>query len=203
MTWNTSMPDMSNQVSADIPDIAENFATLDYDYLWVPAEEMITLTTNGAAAGTNEYATNDVMLSYFAFDDGTEEYVAFTKVLSERWNKGTIKAKFYWSSASGSSIADTVEWQLQALALSHGDTIDGAYTDTGEVISDAVTAANGTDLQITDATPAITINGPPALGDMINFKVSRNVAGTDDMTEDAWLFGVFLQLSPSEAVTAW
>ena len=203
MTWNDSIPAVGNQISADVPDIEENFATLPYINIWVPATAMIPLTTNGAEAGENEYATNDVMLRYLAFDDATEEYAAFSLPMPENWNRLTIKAKFYWSSATGSSIGDDVEWQLQGLAIGDSDPIDGAFTDVGEVITDKITAANGTDLQITSATPAITINGTPVLGDLVNLKVSRNVAGTDDMEEDAWLFGVFLQLTRNEAVAGW
>lgn len=203
MTYNTGIPDVSNQISADIPDIEENFATLPYINVWVPATAMVPLTTNGAEAGENEYATNDVMMRYLAFDDATEEYAAINMVMPENWNRSTFKAKFYWSSATGSTAGDTVEWQLQGVSMSDSDALDQAYTDTGEVITDTLLANNGTDLQITSATPAITINGSPALGDLINLKVSRNVGGTDDMVEDAWLFGIMLQLTRNEAVSGW
>jgi hypothetical protein len=63
---------------------------------------------------------------------------------------------------------------------------------------------------ISAATPAVTIGGSPALGDLVHFKISRNVGGTDDMTEDAWLFGVLIQISETfpdasgtNAVAAW
>jgi len=165
---------------------------------------MTPLSTNGAEAGVNEYATNDVMIDYFAFDGATEEYVAVNLVMPEDWNRSTIKAKFYWAPGdSACTAADTVEWQMQGISVSDDGTIDTAYTDAGEVISDAVTAGKNADLHITSTTPAITINGSPALGDLINLKISRNVGGTDDMTEDAWLFGVFIQYTASNAIVAW
>ncbi len=205
MTWNASIPDLTNQISADIPDIEENFATLPYINVWVPATAMIPLTTNGAEAGENEYATNDVMLRYLAFDGATEEYVAFNMVMPENWNRSTLKAKFYWSpsSADCTGTTDTVEWQLAGISISDDGAIDDAFTDAGEVITDTVTAGENADLHITSATPAITINGTPALGDLISFKLSRNVSGTDIMAEDAWLFGCMLQLTRNEAVAAW
>ena len=92
-----------------------------------------------------------------------------------------IKAKFYWSSATGSTAGDTVEWQLQGLAIGDSDPLDGAFTDTGEVITDTLLANNGTDLQITSATSAITINGTPALGDLVR-KAGRTTEYTRGLT---------------------
>jgi hypothetical protein len=204
MTWNASIPALTNQIASDVPDIEENFACIAYINVWVPVTSMYPLTTNGAEAGEHEYATNDVMHRYFAFDGTTEEYVAFNIVMPENWNRSTLKAKFYWSPGdSACSATDTVEWQLQGISVSDDGSIDDAFTDTGEVISDAVTAGKNADLHITSATPAITINGSPALGDLVSFKLSRNVGGDDDMTEDAWLFGCYLQLGINEAVSAW
>jgi hypothetical protein len=173
-----------------------------YVNIWISPNEMTALTTNGAASGTNEYATNDIMVPYFAFDDATEEFVAFSMPMPEGWNRSTIKAKFFWSSATSSTAGDTVEWEIQAGALTDNDAIDAAL-GTGQVISDTLLANNGTDLQVTSATPATTVGGTPALGDLVHFKISRNVGGTDDMVEDAWLFGVWIQIAQSKAVVAW
>ena len=204
MTWNASKPALTNQIAADIPDMEENFACLAYINIWVPAAAMYPLDTNGAEAGSYEYATNDVIHRYFAFDGATEQYVGFNTVLPENWNRSTVRAKFYWAPGdSACTAADTVEWQIAGISVSNDGAIDDAFTDAGEVISDAVTAGKNADLHITATTPAVTINGSPALGDLISFKVSRNVGGTDDMTEDAWLFGVYLQIGINEAVAAW
>ena len=205
MTFNTGIPAVGNQISADIPDIEENFATLPYINIWVPATAMVPLASDGAEAGENEYATYDVIFRYMAFDGGaTEEEVSFSIVAPENWNRGTLKAKFYWTGSSGCSDGDTVEWQIQAIAFGDGDTLDAAYTDVGEVISDAVDAQVEAELRVTSATPAITVNGTPALGDMINFKIIRNTSSAGDvMAEDAWLFGCMLQLTRNEAVAGW
>lgn len=174
------------------------------DTIWIPASAMIPLTTNGAAPGTVEKATNDIMLDYLAFVTGTEQFAAFNVPMPDTWNLGTIKAKFFWAPATDSGAAgDTVEWEIAAGALSNGDTIDSAL-GTGQVISDAVIANESAILHITGATPALTVGGTPALGDMIHFKVSRNVGGTDDHGYDAWLFGVLIQFTKgSTAGAAW
>jgi hypothetical protein len=177
-----------------------------YDEIWIPAKAWTPHVTNGCAlVADSEFTTNDdVMVSYLAFDDATEEYAGFNLVMPPTWDRGTIKAKFYWMGASGCSAGDTVEWQLQGIAVSNDDNVDTTeFTDTGEVITDTVLGGEHLDLHITAATPAITINGTPALGDMINLKVSRNVAGTDDMVEDAHLIGVLIQIGLTNKVTAW
>ena len=174
-----------------------------YMTIWVDAGAMVSTSTAGAAAGTNEYATNDVNWDYLAFDTGgTEEQAQFKIVMPETWDLGTIKAKFYWSSASGSSAGDTVEWGLKGTSLSDDQAIDYAW-GTEQVISDTVLAGTNGDLHITSATPAITIGNTPALNDLCAFEVHRNTDGTDDMAEDAWLFGVLLQIGTTSTVSAW
>jgi hypothetical protein len=149
------------------------------------------------------------MRAYYAFDTTTEEFVCFDIVMPEGWDKGTVKAKFYWSSAAGSTAGDTVEWEIGGVAVGNDDALDTAL-GTAQVITDTVLAGTSGDLHITATTPVITIGGTPALGDMVHFKVSRNVGGTDDMAEDAWLFGVLIQVtetfpdaSGTNAIVVW
>lgn len=179
---------------------------LAYDEIFIPAKAWTPHSTNGCApiADTEFTTSDDVMISYLAFDGATEEYAGFNWVFPPSWDRSTIKAKFYWMPQTGCSQGDTVEWQLQGISVSNDDNLDTTeFTDTGEVISDTVLAGKEDDMHISGATPAITINGSPALGDMVNLKVSRNVSGTDDMTEDAFLIGVLLQFGVSNKVSAW
>lgn len=176
---------------------------IDYQTIYVDGGAFTPCTTNGAATGTNEYGTNDIEWDYFAFDGGaTEERIQFKLPMPENWDRSTVKVKFYWSSATGSTSGDTVEWGIKAGALSDSDAIDAAL-GTAQVISDTLLADNGTDLQISGATPALTVGGTPALGDMITWEVYRNTDGTDDMAEDAWLFGVWIQYKITNTVSAW
>lgn len=176
---------------------------VEYETVYIDAGSMIPCTTNPALAGTKEYGTNDIDLDYFAFDAGaTEERVQFKTKLPENWDRSTIKAKFDWSSDTGSTAGDTVEWGIKAGALSNDDAIDTAL-GTAQVITDILLANNGADLQITSATPALTIAGTPAVNDMLVFEVYRNTDGTDDMAEDAFLFGVTLQYKKIGSVGAW
>ena len=182
-----------------------HYIPADYATIWIPAGAFISNTTNGCDAPVfTERATNDIMNEYIAFDATTEEYAGVNFSMPGNWDLGTIKVKFYWSSASGSTTADTVEWEIGGVAISDNDALDVAIGTT-QVISDAILANDGADLQVSGATPAVTIAGTPALYDFLSMKISRNVSGTDDMTEDAWLFGVMIQYATDnlEAMTAW
>ena len=178
-------------------------AGTEYKTIYIDAAEMIPCTTSPPLQGTTEYGTNDIDVDYFAFDAGaTEERVQFKLKMPENWDRGTIKAKFDWSSATGSTAGDTVEWGIKAGALSDSDAIDAAL-GTAQVITDTLLADNGGDLQTTLTTPAITIGGTPALGDIIVFEIYRNTDGTDDMAEDGWLFGCTIQYKKSGSIVAW
>lgn len=226
---NDNIPAVGNQISSDIPDIKENlewhkdcFQAICNGFdnasltnlgflktIYIPASAMSPMTTNGAQAGIYEYTTNDTVQSYYAFDGTTEEQVSISFPFLEGWDRSTIKARFYWSSDTGSTAGDTVEWEIALTAISNSDALDVAWGGS-QVISDTLLANSGADLQITAATPAITVQGTPALRDMVTIKVSRNVAGTDNMVEDAWLFGVWIQInctmpdaSGTNAIAAW
>lgn len=207
MAWNADNPALANTIADDIPDIEENFQCLNdrfaYDLLWIPAGALVPFETNGPEHGILTTGATIKTLEYYAFSSTTEEYVNVCVPMPLDWNLGTIKAKFAWTGASGCTAGDTVEWQLNALAVSNDDLLTAAV-GTQQVISDTVLAGVNADLHWSDATPAITIGGTPALGDLIIFQASRNVSGTDDMAEDAYLFGILIQYARTNAaVSAW
>lgn len=171
--------------------------------IFIPASAMIPTVTAGAEPATGEYATNDVNLDWFAFDGASAENVCFSFVMPPDWDLGTIKAKFYWTGAAGADVGETVEWALKAVAVTNDGAMDTAY-GTVQVISDTLLTAGGVNLHISGATPAITVGGTPAVGKMVNFKAYRNVGGTDDMDDDALLFGVLIQYKKgTTTVSAW
>jgi hypothetical protein len=226
-TWNTDNPKVGNTIAADIPDIEENLQELhdvveaitngtlgtttaaDFKVdassyvktMFIPAGDFAPTTTNGSAAVADaELAGQDIQVEYLAFDDGTEEFACCTKPMPEDYDLGTIRAKFFWYGAAGCSAADTVEWEIAAGSVTDDVALDTAL-GTGVAISDAITVDG--DLQLTATTAAITIGSTPVSGDLIVFKVSRNVGGTDDMTEDAHLLGVWIQYTADVKATAW
>jgi hypothetical protein len=157
--------------------------------MFIPAASFVPRATNGAAPATEEFATNDVNLDYLLFDGLTEEFADALFQFPSTWDAGTFTATHYWDASPGATAADTVEWETAGRAYGNSDAIDQA-AGTSQVISDAVLAVGN--MHISSASPAITLAGTPAAGMPIRLTVSRNVSGTDDMTEDAKYFGVLL-----------
>lgn len=229
---NDNIPALGNLIASDIPDIKENLewhkdcfqkvcngfsntSTSSFGFLstvFIPASAMLPNTTSGAELGIYEYTTNDIIRAYYAFSGSASEYVGCNIVMPEGWNRSTVKAKFYWSSATGSTAGDTVEWSIGISVLSNNDDLDSTIGTT-KYVSDTLLANNGTKLQISDATDAVSLSATATLNDLVHIKIGRNPASptvADDMAEDAWLFGVLIQFSEtmpdadgSNAIAAW
>ncbi len=153
----------------------------------IPASAMTPNTTNGAAVGVSESTTNKVMTRSLDFDQTTQEGAQFLIPMPKSWNESTVTFQPIWTAAAGTA-AQTVVWELRAVALSNDDAIDTAF-GTGQTSSDVLIATN--DVHIGPESSAITIAGTPAEGDLVVFQIRRNVA-SDDLAADAKLLGVRL-----------
>ena len=180
--------------------------SLNYRTIWVDAGAMVPATTNGAAVATEEmHATNFTTMDYLAFDKATEEYADFKMVMPEQYNNSTVKVKFYWK-PSDSETGVSVIWGIKAYAATEDDTLaggSGVWGTAQEIESTDHSTGNlvDDDLYISTATPAMTINGTPAEGKLVFFRVYRKAAdGTDDYDADAHLLGVNIQYQ--ETLTA-
>lgn len=159
-----------------------------YRELWVDAGAMVPRTTTGAAAATVESTTNKVMNDVLDFDQTTEEFAQFRVSMPDAWDRGTIKARVYWTAASGTG---GVTWGLRGTTYRDDDAIDVAF-GTEVNVSDTLIAAD--DVHITAATAAITIGGTHALHNLIIMQIARKVSDAGDtLTADARLLGVKLQ----------
>lgn len=172
-----------------------------YREFYADAGAMVPRTTNGAEAATEEYATNDIMVDHYLFDGTTEEGVQFKLAFPDKWDKGVIKAKFFWDAATGASASDGVTWGIAARAVANDGAIDAAFPSSTDT-DDTVIAVG--DLH-TVLSASVTISGSPAIGNMVLFEITRVVGDTnDDMTEDAKLLGVQIQYNESSTlVSAW
>lgn len=160
--------------------------------IFYPAAAMVPRTTNGAAYGTTELATNDVMLRSLDFDTTTEEGVGFWVGMPKSWNLGTVTFQPAWTAASGSG---GVVFGLAAYAFSDDDAMDTAVSGQ-QTSTDTLITAN--DMHIGPESSAITIGGTPAAGDWVYFEVTREVAnGSDTLAVDAKLLGIRLHYTTS------
>ena len=160
----------------------------------IPASAMIGNTTNGAASGTTETSTNKVMLRTLDFDTTTQEGAQFSVPMPKSWNESTVTFEPIWTASAGTA-ADTVVWELRAVALSNDDALDTAW-GTGQTSSDALIATN--DVHIGPESSAITIGGTPAEGDLVFFQI-RRVPASDNLPNDAKLIGIRLYITTNAA----
>ena len=173
---------------------------LNYRTIYVDAGAMVPTATNGAAAGTEELASNDVMVDYFAFDTTTDEKVQFKLVMPEQWDAGVIRAKFYWKS-SNTDTGD-VAWFIQAVAHADSGALDTAFGAAVSVhTADDVGLGTDNDLHITNSTTDMTVAGTPAEGEMVMFQIYRDVSA-DNYNADAHLVGVNLQYRETSTASA-
>lgn len=164
--------------------------------IYIPAGAMITSTTSGAASASLESTTNDVNYKVFDFDASADEHVHFNIVMPKSWNEGTVTFKVVWSSTA--TDTDGVAWGLQAVAISDNEAIDATWGTAVVVTDDAQSAAG--EIYVTAESAAVTIGGSPAEGDIIFFRLFRDVSdANDDMTEDARLIGIHLYWTSNAA----
>lgn len=167
--------------------------------LYIPAGAFTPRASNGCAQITvYENATSKANLDVLYFDSVVQEFAQFKMVLPRNWNNGTITAKFHWMASSGSG-ANAVCLGISALSLSDGDALSTAF-GTRQSISDALVATETR--RTTDYTPAVTIAGAPADGDLVLFQIDRDPGdAADNLNADAGLIGVTLTLT-TDAATA-
>lgn len=162
--------------------------------IWIPASAMIATTTGGAASFSTELATNKVMISGYDFDAGaTEEKVQFTLAMPKQWNEGTVTFKAYWTFASGTG---NVSWGMRAAARSNDDAIDQTWGT--EQVTGVLAVLTANDVHVSATSPALTIGGSPAAGDLCFFEVFRDTS-VDTLTTDARLLGIVLIITTDAA----
>ena len=162
----------------------------------VPAGAMLSATTSGAASGQIETSSNKINMKVLDFDDAADEYAHFNIAMPKSWNEGTITFRVFWTTSA--TDTDGVAWALEAVAVSDNESADAAWGTAVVVTDDAQGAAN--EVLVTDVSGAVTVGGTPAAGDIVFFRVTRDVSdANDDMTEDARLISVQLFFTTNAA----
>jgi hypothetical protein len=160
--------------------------------LWISASTLASRLNNGCSAGTTESSVNKVNAYQLIFSQSVDEFAQAMVVMPSNWDGGTVTAKFYWTSALG--FGDVV-WAIQARAFADGNAIDQAF---GAVQSVTDTLSSFNNVQISSATPAITMAGTPAAGNLVVFQIYRDGNSVaDTLNDDAYLFGIEITYTAS------
>lgn len=183
-------------------DLNANFANIDYldakinEEIQISAGAMNPLLTGGASPTQVEIgATNKRNLFMQSFADGASALgVEFTIVLPSDYDGGTMTAKFFWTANSTST--NSVLWKIAGRCFADDDTLDVAM-GTYQTVTDA-NKSTAYDLNISDATPDITIAGTPAAGKLCNFKILRDPTDSSDtLAASALLIAVVIKYTRS------
>lgn len=164
--------------------------------IWLPAGAWTSRTTNGAASASEELATNDIMVRYYAFDGVTSEGIQCMIQMPKSWNEGTLIAQFLWKHPATTTNFGVV-WGIRALAFANDDAMDAAF---GTAVTVTDTGGTTGDLYISDETAAMTVGGTPGAEELVVFEVYRAPADANDtMTVDAHLIGVKIHYTTDAA----
>lgn len=179
---------------------------LKVDHIWVPASAMTPTLTAGAVVGSEEVwddGTNDNARSYLLFTNSADRHACFDVVMPSSWDRGTVKFKYYWTGAAGASSGEDVVFELSGTAASDNEDLDGNQGTAIEV-GDTLQDDDNDKLHISAASAAVTIANTAALGDLVHFKVSRDVSEeSTSVASNAVLFGVMIEINYTNEVAAW
>tara|TARA_R100001443_G_scaffold39938_1_gene53289 strand:+ start:791 stop:1711 length:921 start_codon:yes stop_codon:yes gene_type:complete len=166
--------------------------------LWVPIANMVPAGTNGADEESVEYhATDAGTLKKLKYDKTTTEFADFSLVMPEQWDGGTMKVKFYWSSAT--SGGGTV-WRIKSRGIGDGE----SFTGWGTPVTSTDTSTGANALNISPATAAMTVANRSDNTALLFFRIERVVGdASDDHNDDTRLIGVNIEYTEQiEAHTA-
>jgi len=162
-------------------------AAIGKQSIWVPASAMYPSSTNGCSALAQvETTAGRPDLKVLDFADGADSYAQFSLAFPSYWNEGTITFKSYWT-VTGTNTG-TVQFALEGLAVSSDDTINTAFSNPA-VHTALAHSGTSNDLMVSAESGACTVQGSPAAGDNVFFRVTRDISG-DTQTGAARLIGL-------------
>jgi hypothetical protein len=194
LTLDLGDADRTLTLNDDITPLGQGLHTIT-----IPATAMLRAITNGPSSAQVESASNDINYKVLDFDASTDEYAHFNILMPKGWNEGTVSFQVTWTTTA--TDTDGVAWGLQAVAISDNESIDASW-GTAVVVTDNAQSAAGEAL-VTSISSAVTVGGSPAEGDIVFFRIFRDVSdGNDDMTEDARLISIKILYTVNAATDA-
>ena len=159
---------------------------------FIMATDMQQPGTNGAPVGSEgdsagEIGTRD-------FDGSTEEFADWVQFIPSTYDGESVAVRVFWIPATSSSTSDTVSWTLSGISMTNDDAASLAVEDKVAAMDDVVTVAQ--DWLVVSGTWSAN---KPTANEVLKMRISRNVGGNDNMTEDAKLVAVLLSFNEDVA----
>jgi len=143
-------------------------------------------TSSGCAAKVTVESGNGIDYDVLDFDSGSNEVAFINFQMPDSWDAGVVQFRYIWTNAGGGA-AETVVFELNGRSFANDDPIDTAIGGTALEVEDTWIAQG--DVHISPWSGDLTIQGTPAAGEFVHFKLRRDVS-EDDLTGDARLMAV-------------
>lgn len=143
------------------------------------AEDFTPRVTAGAHFVVLETSTNDNMITALDFDEVVQEGATLLYKPPKMWDLGPLSFIHYWTALAGTA-GQTFELEMDAVALSDGESIDAVWGAAVGVI-DVFTAVSN--LHISVESDPLIVGGSPTVGDMIAIRIKRDI--TDSLAAGA------------------
>lgn len=147
-------------------------------------------TTLGATGPTKtEMTTNKDNYQLLRFNPAATAHAEWTVVMPDNYDGSTITAQFYWT--LNDTTGSAVVWQIAGASIADNESLDIAF-GTAQSVTDNHNAA-AYKLNVSAATPAITLAGTPAGGELVQFRVRRTAGIGADTAATAHLTAIKLE----------
>jgi hypothetical protein len=143
--------------------------------------------TSGCDAPTDQTTTaSNPLIMGCGFSGTADNYAQFKIPFPKSWNAGTVTFRIRWTSPNAGS--GDVQWRLEGIARSDGESIDAAFGGTIAVVD----TFQGVKIHhVSPTSAALTIGSTPTKQDMVYFRLWRNATnGSDTKTDKVYLEGV-------------
>lgn len=191
--------ELARQQSVAAKDLSVAAGAAGRQALYWSADNMRARPTNGPSFSSIELPTNKIVVTSWDFSPSSYEYVQWTMGLPKSYDLGTITFRPRWKRAT-SGGADGVCWALRAVAISDNEALDVAMGAPQLSIDNGATANRG---YRGAESPPITIAGPPAAEDQVQFELYRVTDNAGDtLPEDACLTGVDIWINTTSGTDA-
>jgi hypothetical protein len=159
-------------------------SSVPHKQLWVAGWKP-TVTNGCGNAAQIEMSTNKNVYDYLPFDKDAIEYAYANIAMPDDYTGGVIYFKPYWLHPA-TTTNFKVSWGLQGVSFDNDDSLD-ASQGTAVYVNDV--GGTTSDLYKGDLSTAVTIDGSPAAGDLVQFRASRKA---DDGTNDTLAVDAYL-----------
>jgi hypothetical protein len=163
-------------------DLNSNFSNLDYlntkinSQFILPVTAMSPVTAGPPAFAAVDMVSNGNLYNFLDFADGSFLAADIVFPMPADYNGGTITAQFYWT--ANSTSGNSVLWGIYGVSIADNEALDVAFGTPQTVLDANKTTAYK--LNISDATPAVTIAGSPVAGELVCWRIVRSGADPGD-----------------------